>query len=150
MDAVMLALYAVAAGAVLGVAGLRWWQGVQADAEAMTGASPQMPPPMPPGPEAAPEEQPTTEPPSPWQAMPGGRLELGVSGFYIQAHFSPSSHPYYALTSPEHIGLGWSVHLAVLKTLGERLAAERDEFHALPARADAAQVIAAAKRHGAT
>ena len=143
MDAVTVALGAgaVAAGAALGVAGLRWWQHLQAGVDAVLAPIP----PAPPAPEPAPE------PASTWQAMPGGRLELRASGFYIQAHFGLGSHPYFALTSPENRELAWSVNLSQLKDLGERLAAEREEFAHLPAQAIALRAISAAKRtDGAT
>lgn len=144
MDAVTVALVAgaAAAGVVLGVAGLRWWQGLQAGVDAVLGAPP---PPVPP------TSEPQPGPAAPWQAMPGGRLELRASGFYIQAYFGLATHPYYALTSPENRELGWSVNLAQLKDLGERLAAEREEFAHLPVHAIALRAISAAKRtDGAT
>lgn len=154
---VMLALFAVAAGAILGVAGLRWWQGLQADAkgiQAMLGGedhAPRPAPPMPPTPPAARPEPDAADPNAAWQALPGGHLELRATGFYIQAYISPTAHPYYALTSPEGKELGWTVHLAALKDLGEKLAAEREEFQQMPAQAIAMRTIAAAKRtDGAT
>ena len=143
MDAVTAAMWAgaLAAGIVLGVAGLRWWQGLKTDAEHVLGATP----PMPPIPEPMPD------PTSAWQALPGGRLELRASGFYIQAHISPSTHPHYALESPENRMLAWSTSLDTLKAIGEKLAAERDEFHRLPAQTIALRAISAAKRtDGAT
>lgn len=154
MHVLMLALFAVAAGAMLGIAVLRWWQGLQADAkgiQAMLGGATNTPRPAPPMPPVATPEPDAADPNAAWQALPGGRLELRATGFYIQAYISPSAHPYYALTSPEGKELGWTVHLAALKDLGEKLAAEREEFQQMPAQAIAMRTISAAKRvDGAT
>lgn len=77
-------------------------------------------------PAAAPPSAPAA-PPSPWTALPGGRLELGASGFAITLHTGMSGSLYH-LWSPEGRLIHHCFDLLYLKALGERFAAERDEF----------------------
>jgi hypothetical protein len=67
-----------------------------------------------------------------WHAMPGNRLELADTGFYIVLDLSPTQ-PLYALYSPEHYRMGYGCDLVGLKAYGARLAAERHEFADVPA-----------------
>lgn len=62
-----------------------------------------------------------------WHAMPGNRLELADTGFYILLDLTPTN-PLYGLYSPEHYAMGRGADLLGLKAWGERLAAERREF----------------------
>lgn len=70
---------------------------------------------------------PTQPPAGPWSALPGNVIELRTSGFQIQLDTRPG-HPLYTLRSPEGTLLAYGSNLPGLKELGERLAAERDEF----------------------
>lgn len=65
--------------------------------------------------------------PHDWAAMPGNRLELGSTGFYIALDLSPRQ-PLYKLHSPEHAMYAWGFDLPALKATGERYAREREEF----------------------
>lgn len=66
-----------------------------------------------------------------WQALPGQVIELGGTGFQIVMDVSPN-RPLYVLRAPE----GWPIYsgadLTFIKQLGERFAAERDEFVCKP------------------
>jgi hypothetical protein len=62
-----------------------------------------------------------------WAPMPGNRLELGDTGFYVSLNLMPAQ-PMYWLFSPEHFVVGYGGDLGALKSLGERLARERLEF----------------------
>ena len=62
-----------------------------------------------------------------WHALPGNVIELGSTGFSIQLDTRPD-RPLYMLRAPEGFVHGWGSDLVSLKTLGERFAAERDEF----------------------
>jgi hypothetical protein len=71
--------------------------------------------------------------PDQWIAMPGRRIELGATGFYISLHTAGEAErlaePYlYRLWAPEGRLIAHSMDLQSLKTFGRRLAAERDEF----------------------
>lgn len=75
-------------------------------------------------PEAAP---PGLTPCSRWHAMPGQRIELADSGFYIVLDLRPNRH-LYSLFTPEHERCAYGPSLQMLKGYGEQLAAERLEF----------------------
>jgi hypothetical protein len=62
-----------------------------------------------------------------WHAVPGGRIELGGSGFAI-ALVTEANRAWYTLFSPEGHILAHLNDLAVLKQCAERFAAEREEF----------------------
>jgi hypothetical protein len=69
--------------------------------------------------------------PPKWKALPGQVIELGATGFQIVMDTGPNN-PLYMLRAPE----GWPIHsgvdLPTLKQLGERFAAEREEFVCKP------------------
>lgn len=69
------------------------------------------------------DEQPSRR----WIALPGQRIEHGATGFSITLHTGMTG-PLYRLWSPEGRLLHECSDLPSLKHLGERLAAERDEF----------------------
>lgn len=62
-----------------------------------------------------------------WHALPGHRLELGATGFYIQLDLA-AREPLYKLYSPEGRYYGWGFDLQGLKAAAERYADERREF----------------------
>lgn len=84
-------------------------------------------------PAAAAATEPAPAPPAPsrWRALPGERLELEDSGFYIVLAVQPATH--YLLFAPEHTLVAHGVQLPMLKAYGEQLAAERLEFAPPPA-----------------
>lgn len=63
-----------------------------------------------------------------WSAMPGGRLELGATGFYIVLDVS-NINP-YTLHSPEGRCIAYGGGLPAVKELAERMARDRAEFDA--------------------
>jgi hypothetical protein len=65
--------------------------------------------------------------PSPWIALPGGRLELGGTGFAITLNTGHRGYLYH-LWSPEGRLLLECSDLPHIKHMGQRLAAERAEF----------------------
>jgi hypothetical protein len=84
----------------------------------------------PPGP--APSPLPAATPelsanPMRWVALPGNVIELGASGFHIRLNTGPDGF-LYTLYAPEGRPLMQSHDLAHTKSVGQRLAAERDEF----------------------
>jgi hypothetical protein len=71
--------------------------------------------------------------PDRWIALPGNRIELGASGFYISLHTPRADErlpePYlYRLWTPEGRLVAYGASLQAHKDMGERLAAEREEF----------------------
>jgi hypothetical protein len=71
--------------------------------------------------------------PDRWIALPGNRIELGASGFYVSLHTprpdQSMPEPYlYRLWTPEGRLVAFGSNLRALKDMGERLAAERQEF----------------------
>jgi hypothetical protein len=65
--------------------------------------------------------------PSRWIALPGQRMELGATAFAISLHTGLSGS-LYKLWSPEGRMCWEGYDLPYIKQLGERLAAEREEF----------------------
>lgn len=61
-----------------------------------------------------------------WFSVPGGRLELGTTGFYIELR--PRHRQPYGLYSPEHQLLGNGNDLAGLKAFAAHQAEARAEF----------------------
>ena len=66
-------------------------------------------------------------PESRWQALPGGRLELGTTGFYITLNPGEPGKVYQGFT-PEHLRIVTGPDLAGMKRFLEREARERAEF----------------------
>jgi hypothetical protein len=71
--------------------------------------------------------------PDRWIALPGNRIELGASGFYVSLHTPRPDErmpePYlYRLWTPEGRLVAFGSNLRAIKDMGERLAAERQEF----------------------
>lgn len=62
-----------------------------------------------------------------WHAMPGGRLELGDTGYFIELCRDPDSPPYRGY-SPEGHDFGSAHSLALVKSFIEIKAKERAEF----------------------
>ena len=71
-------------------------------------------------------ELPATSAPQ-WHALPGLRLELGATGYFILLGTQPMV-PLYRLIAPEGYVAAFGVDLPALKNLAERLARERAEF----------------------
>lgn len=65
-----------------------------------------------------------------WTALPGGRIELGCTGFQIQLVTDARQDPYTAF-DPEGRRMATGFHLDALKRFAEQHAAWRAEF-ALP------------------
>ena len=63
-----------------------------------------------------------------WSAMPGGRLELGATGFTIVLDVT-NVNP-YSLHSPEGRLIAYGGGLPAVKELAERMARDRAEFDA--------------------
>lgn len=61
-----------------------------------------------------------------WTALPGGRLELGRSGFYVE--FQPARTAPYWVFTPEHRLLAWGSDLGALKAVAEDQARYREAF----------------------
>lgn len=74
-------------------------------------------------------QQPPRNPSSPWQwhAMPGGRLELGDTGFYITLNTGQPDKVYQGFT-PEHRRIVYGLNLASMKRFLESEAKERADF----------------------
>lgn len=70
---------------------------------------------------------PAAAPPQ-WTAMPGGRLELGATGFYIVLDVV-NPNPYH-MHSPEGRLIAYGAGLHAVKDLAERMARDRAEFDA--------------------
>jgi len=64
---------------------------------------------------------------SPWHALPGNRIELGDTGFAIELRTKPIDVA-YQLFDPEGRHIARAAELQPLKSYGEKLARERDEF----------------------
>lgn len=63
-----------------------------------------------------------------WIAMPGNRLELGTTGFYILLNTARVDQTLYQLYDPENRFLGGAFELIAVKLAGEKFAREREEF----------------------
>jgi len=66
-----------------------------------------------------------------WHPMPGGRLELGATGYYVVLNQPPAEdgkQVQYAGFTPEHLRIVWGNNLAGMKRTLEAEAAERAEF----------------------
>jgi hypothetical protein len=66
-----------------------------------------------------------------WHPMPGGRLELGATGYYVVLNPPPAEdgkQVQYAGFTPEHLRIVWGNDLAGMKRTLETEAAERAEF----------------------
>lgn len=64
-----------------------------------------------------------------WHVLPGGLMELGDTGFYIQLDTADAFKPYKGYT-PEHVAIAKGPHLAEMKEYMERHATDRAEFSA--------------------
>jgi hypothetical protein len=63
-----------------------------------------------------------------WYSLPGGRLELGQTGFYITLNPDQPKKVYQGHT-PEHFLICWGMDLAGMKATMEVEARERAEFN---------------------
>lgn len=78
----------------------------------------------------APPAAPAAAPAGPqWQAMPGCRLELGASGYWIQLDPARGEGCLFTLVNPEGERLMWGPNLQYLKSFAEGQAASRAEFY---------------------
>lgn len=70
--------------------------------------------------------------PPTWHALPGNRIELGATGFAIEARYEDREGRVYRLWSPEGVLLasGGTMMLQGLKGMAEQLARDRREFEA--------------------
>lgn len=66
-----------------------------------------------------------------WFSVPGGRIELGDTGFYILLETNGQESPYHGY-SPEGYLYGQSQELNVMKAYIEKRARERSEFNPPP------------------
>lgn len=94
-------------GLVLGILGYQLWQ------LAVLVRKAQLPPPA--------------KPASPWRSMPGNRLELSDTGFFIDLVTRPGGFT-HLLYSPEGALCAHGMNLTPLKQYAEQLARERAEF----------------------
>lgn len=67
------------------------------------------------------------KPASEWHSLPGGRLELGATGFYITINPGEPAKVYQGFT-PEHLRIVCGPDLASMKRYLEQEARERAEF----------------------
>ncbi len=79
------------------------------------------------------DSSPAGNAPPTWQALPGGRLELGATGFWIEFHPERGALSTYHAFTPEGERVIWGANLADMKHSLERMAAWRAEFEALAA-----------------
>jgi hypothetical protein len=69
-----------------------------------------------------------------WKALPGNRIELGATGFAIEAHWDDPAGNVYRIINPEGVLVAWGgpMMLQGLKGMAEQLAKDREEFVAQP------------------
>lgn len=77
------------------------------------------------------EPPPVAEPPPPagpaWHPLPGGVLELGDSGCLVQMITDPTQMPYRGI-DPDGRLIIFGPDLSIIKSIMERIAAQRAEF----------------------